>query len=238
MSRYYPFRATALLTALLIAFLIPAFGQAPDSKAEEKKKQPHLRFICVAALAENQDVILATRDQEGKWQELGTTQLRSSFVTDWVIAKPGELHLAVREGETLKSIGIFNYPADCRRAITVLFPDREKNIYNAVVVDPEKMGFTKGSILAVNFSKQTGMLLLGTNKVTIASGQRVVAKPTVEENGMYRMLVAYQDAENKPIACYDRYLPSNPDSRDLLFLFPDQTDVLKVFSLPMFGELD
>jgi hypothetical protein len=76
--------------------------------------------------------------------------------------------------------------------------------YNAVVVDPEKIGFIKGSILAINFSKQTGMLLLGTNKVTIASGQRVVAKPTVEENGMYRMLVAYQDAENKPIACFDR----------------------------------
>jgi hypothetical protein len=55
---------------------------------------------------------------------------------------------------------------------------------------------------------------------------------------MYRMLVAYPDADKKPVPCYDRYIPGNPDSRDLLFLFPDPTLGLKVFSLPMFGELE
>jgi hypothetical protein len=51
-------------------------------------------------------------------------------------------------------------------------------------------------------------------------------------------MVAYEDAAKKPVACYDRYIPGNPDSRDMLFLFPDQTPGFKVFSLPMFGELD
>jgi hypothetical protein len=55
---------------------------------------------------------------------------------------------------------------------------------------------------------------------------------------MYRLLVAYQDAANKPVPCYDRYLHGNPDSRDMLFLFPDNQNGLRVFSLPMFGELD
>jgi hypothetical protein len=224
--------------ALFGVFLLPALGQAPDPKPDEKKKQPLVRFICVSALTEDQKVVLASRDPEGKWLELGSLMLRSSFITEWLPAKPGELHLAVREGETLKSIGHFTYPADGRRAMAVLLPNPEKKIYDTFVVDPEKIGMVKGSVLAVNFSKQTGLLLLGTNKVSVPSGQRVVAKPTLEANGMYRLMVAYQDAQNKPVPCYDRYLVGNPDSRDMLFLFPDKTLGLRIFSLPIFGELD
>ena len=51
-------------------------------------------------------------------------------------------------------------------------------------------------------------------------------------------MVAHQDAEGKAIPCFDRYLPGNPDARDLLFLLPDPTYGLKVFNLPMFGEFD
>ncbi len=224
--------------ALFAAFLFPALGQAPDAKTEEKKKQPQIRFICVAALAEDQEVILATRDDQGKWQELNTLKIRSAYITDWLPAKSGELHLARREGDTLKSIAQFNNPADSRRSMVVLLPDEGKKIYNSFIVDPEKLAFVKGSVLAVNFSKQPGLLLLGTTKVTVSSGQRVVAKPALEANGMYRMLVGYQDAEKKPVTCYDRYVPGNPDSRDLLFLFPDITLGLKVLSLPIFGELE
>ena len=224
--------------ALFAAFLLPALGQSPDTKAAEKKKQPQVRFICASALAEDQKIILATRDDEGKWQELAPVNLRSAFITEWVPAKSGELHLAVREGDTLKSIGRFNYPADGRRAMAVLIPDAEKKIYNVHVVDPEKIGFAKGSVLAVNFSKQTGLLLLGTTKVSVPSGQQVVAKAALEANGMYRLMVAYQDAANKTVPCYDRYVPGNPDSRDMLFLFPDKTVGLRVFSIPMFGGLD
>jgi hypothetical protein len=225
------------IAVLFAAFLLPAFGQAPET-AEEKKMQPRARFICVAALAEDHELILATRDEEGKWLELGPVKLRSSFITDWMPAKAGQLHLTVRDGETLKSIGQFNYPAGARRALVVLLPDKQKNTYNAFVVDPEKPGFAKGSVLAVNFSTQTGMLVLGKTKVTVPSGQRVVAKPSLEDNGMYRFMVAYQDAGNKPVVCYDRYVSGNPDAREMLFLFPDQTLGLRVFSLPVFGELD
>lgn len=223
---------------LFAAFLLPALGQQPDAKAEEKKKQPHIRFICVAALKEDQEFILASRNEEGKWQELGPVQLRSSFITNWFPAQPGELHLTVREADTLKSICTFSYPANCRRAMAVLLPDPSKNSYRADVLDPEKMSFRKGSVLAVNFSKTNGFMLLGTKSITIPAGQRVVAEPALEANGMYRLMVAYQGADKKPMTCYDRYIPGNPDSRDMLFLFSDPTVGLKVFSLPMFGELD
>ena len=46
------------------------------------------------------------------------------------------------------------------------------------------------------------------------------------------------DPGNKTVPCYDRYLQGHPDSRDMLFLFPDKTIGLKVFSLPRFWELD
>lgn len=234
----YSFRPILWLSALFGALLLPALGQAPDPKADDKKKQPHVRFICVSALAEDQKVILASRNEVGKWQELGPLVLRSSFITEWMPAKPGELHLTVREGGNLKSIARFTYPADCRRAMAVLLSDPGKKLFDTFVVDPEKSGLGKGSVLAVNLSKQPGMLLLGTTKVAVPSGQRVVAKPTLEANGMYRMLVAYQDTGNKPVPCYDRYLPGNPDSRDMLFLLPDKKVGLKVFNLPIFGELD
>lgn len=213
-------------------------AQEPAAKTDEKKNKPQVLLICVEAITEDQDVVLASRDDTGRWTALGSATIRSSFITEWIPVQAGELHIAVKEKESLRSMGKFTFPADCRRALAVLLPAADKASYSAFAVDPEKLAFTKGSVLAMNFSKQNGYLLLGTTKVTVASGQRIVAKPTAEENGMYRFMVAYQDAENRPVACYDRYLPINNDSRDLLFLFPDPAQGLKVMSLPMFGELE
>lgn len=238
MLAYFRLLAPISFTVLIAAVLLPASGQEPDTKANERKKQPLVRFVCVSALVEDQEIVLASRDEGGKWLELGALMLRSAFITNWIPSKPGELHLTVREGETLKSIGRFTFPDDSRRTLAVLLPDLERGIYNIFVVDPEKIGFGKGSVLAVNLSKQTGILLLGTTKVAITSGKQIVAKPGLESNGMYRMLLGYQDSGDKIVPCYDRYLQGNPDSRDMLFLLPDKSLGLKVFSLPMFGDLD
>ena len=238
MIRHSLLAALCFASASLTITTHPLAAQDPPAKAEEKKNKPHLRLICVAAIKEDQEVILASRDEAGQWTELGTSQIRSSFITEWIPAQAGELHVAVREQGALRSLGKFTYPAECRRAMAVLLPAADKASYSAFAVDPEKLSFTKGSVLAVNFSKQNGYLLLGSTKVTVASGQRVVAKPTPEENGMYRFMVAYQNEENQAVTCYDRYLPASPDSRDLIFLFPDPVQGLKVMNLPMFGDLD
>jgi hypothetical protein len=231
----WPFLKSAVL---FLGLVLPAPGQQPAEMPNGRETRPQLRFVCVSSLAENHEVVIAAKDDKGNWLELGTVGLRPSFITDWLPAQTGELHLALREKETLKSICRFQYPETARRALVVLIADPQRKVYLPNVVDPEKMGFTKGSVLVVNFSSQPGMVLLGTHQLTINSGQREVAKPILENNGMYRMMVAYPDANKKPVPCYDRYIPGNPNSRDMLFLFPDQTLGFKVFSLPMFGELE
>ncbi len=238
MFHCFPSRPFLKFAVLFFGLLLPAMGQEPAATPKEQGAKPKLRFICVSSLADKQEVILASKDDKGNWLELGTVALRSSFITDWLPAKAGELHLALREENTLKSICQFKHPDAARRALVMLIADPQKKVYMANVVDPEKMELAKGSALIVNFSSRPAMVLLGANKLTVTSGQRQVAKPTLESNGMYRMMVAYLNADKKTVPCYDRYIPGNPDSRDMLFLFPDQTLGLKVFSLPMFGELE
>ena len=238
MFHYFPTRPFLKFAVLFFGLLAPAMGQQPDASPKEKESKPQLRFICVSSLADKQEVVLASKDDKGNWAELGTVELRPSFITDWLPAKAGELHLALRQEGTLKSICHFQYPDAARRALVVLIADPQKKVYMADAIDPAKLAFAKGSILIVNFSSQTGMVFLGSKKLTVNSGQRAVEKPAVENNGMYRMLVAYADQDQKIVPCFDRYIPGNPDSRDMLFLFPDPTLGLKVFSLPMFGEIE
>jgi hypothetical protein len=233
-------RSTVFLSAmfLLPGFLAPAMGQQEQPREEGKKEQPKLRLICISALQPDHEVVLAARDDKGEWTQLGKTGLRSSFISDWLPSNPGELHLTVPGSDGPRSICSFKHPTSARHALVLLIADPAKKAYRAVVLDPAKMNFAKGSVLAVNFSTQPGLLVFGTKKIKLESGGKTVLKPALEENGMYRMLVAYEDAEKKIVPCYDRYLQGNADSRDLLFLIPDPTLGFKVFSLPMFGELD
>lgn len=237
---FHAFTLRPLLKILLLAsgLLLPAMGQqpAPAPQQEEEKKQ--LRLVCISCLENDQEVILASQNDKGEWMELGAVKIRSSFITGWLPARAGALHLAVRDGAGLKSICRFKYPDNARHALVVLIADPARNEYKADVIDPQKQKFAKGSVLVVNFTSLPGMVVLGTRKVMVNSGQRVVAEPALEANGMYRMLVAYMGEDKKPVPCYDRYIPGNPDSRDFMFLFPDPKRGLKVFSLPMFGDLE
>lgn len=230
----------SMLWLVAIALFLPpaAFGQAVDTAVDAEKNKPKLRFVCISCLAEDQKVVLASHDEKGGWKELGEFSIRSSFITAWVPAMAGELHLALREEGTLKSICHFSYPAGTRRGMAILTADLKNQGYRANVIDPEKLAFAKGSVLLVNFSPQSGVVLLGSNKVAIQAGQQLVAKPALEDNGMYRMMVAYIGADKKPVPCYDRYTQGNPDSRDILFLLPDHMLGLRALSFPIFGELD
>lgn len=238
MFQRFPLRLLLNFTALVAALLTCAVWQPVHGQSKERKGKSQLKFICVSSLAENQEVILASRDDKGKWQELGTTSLRTSLITDWLPATDGELHLAVREEGTLKSICQFTCPADSRRALVALIADPEKKVYNAHAVDPEKLQFVKGSVLIFNLSPHAGVVSLGPKEEKVEAGQQRVVKATLEGNGMYRMMVSYLDTDGKTVSCYDRQASSNPNSRDLLFLLPDKTLGIKVLSLPVFGSLD
>ena len=223
---------------LLIGFSAMAAGQQAEPQQDGKKDQPKLRLICISALEQDQEVQLASRNVKGEWTLLGKTALRSSFISEWLPAMPGELHLTVPGSDGPQSICRFSHPSTARHTLVLLVADPAKKVYSAGVIEPAKMDFAKGSVLAVNFSKQPGLLVFGTKKIKLESGGKTVVRPALEKNGMYRMLVAYEDAEKKIVPCYDRYVQGNPDSRDLLFLIPDQKLGLNVFSLPIFGEFD
>jgi hypothetical protein len=237
MSHWFPSRSFLTFSALFVAFLSPVLGQKSGSKSDEKKSKPQLRLICATSLAEEQEIVLASSDENGALVELGSATLRPSLVSDWLPAKVGDLHLALREDKTLKSIGHFQYPADTARALVVLVANVEKNTYEATFVDPEKTGFIKGSVLIINFSQRHSLVSLGNKEEKVEAGQQVLAKPTLDENAMYPLVASYLDADAKTVSCYDRLVSGNPNSCGMLFLLPDETVGLRVLSLAIFGEL-
>jgi len=213
-------------------------GQESDANPKEREAKPQLRIVCVTSLSEDQEVILASRDEKGAWQEYGTVKLRSSLITDWLPAHTGELHLAVRAGGELQSICRFIYPDGSKRALAVLLPAPLKKTYRADVIDTAKLKFVKGSALVLNYSPLNGLVMLGTTKTQVKPGERSIVKPKPEANGMYRMLVAYADEQKQLVPCYDRYVASNDDARDLIFLLPYPTLGLKIFSLSEYGPFE
>ncbi len=80
--------------------------------------------------------------------------------------------------------------------------------------------------------------LVGSDQKSLPPGERLIAKPAAEANGMFWMPVGCSDQENKLIPCYDRYIPYNPDSRDFLLFFPDATTGMRVYSLSEFGPFE
>lgn len=223
---------------LMIAWMGLLSIQSSPAVEDGKKGDPMLRIICVSSLSEDQKVVLASKNDKDEWTRHGELQLRSSLISDWLPGRDGELHLALNGPEGLKSICRFTFPPGARRAMVVLLPDQAKGTYQADVVDPGKLGFVKGSALLVNFSQLDGAVALGSYRTAIKPGQRMIAKPAADPNGMYRMLVVHTDAGGKKIPCYDRYVSSNPDARDIIFLLPDPTMGLRVFSLSEFGPFD
>lgn len=234
----HPFlpRSLRVFATLVAALLTPAMGQTSDAKTDGEKSQAQLRFICASSLEPEQEVVLASRDAEGKWQEHGSVLLRASLVTEWMPATAGELHLALRQENALKSICQFTYPEASHRALVVLRANAENQTYEATVIDPEKLELGKASILILNFSTHRGLVVLGSKEEKIDAGQQLVTKPGLDENGMYQLTVSHLDADGKSVANYDRYVSLNPKARGMLFLLPDKTLGLKVLSLSLFED--
>jgi len=217
----------------LIGLILPA--TAEDGGAKEN---PRLRLICINSLVEDQEVVLASRVSDGEWHEHGTVQLRSSSVSDWLPAKVGELHLALKDGNTFNSICHFTCPDATRSVLIVLRPNQGKDAYEAHVVDPEKAGYAKAATLIVNFSEHAALVNLGSDEHKINPAQELVVKPVLDENGMYRLTASRLDAEGKPVLCYDRTVSGNPNSREMVFLLPEKSRGLRLMSLSLFGDFE
>lgn len=228
------------------AFVLAAFGlmgmqpmPAQDTPAAKRDKSsgPQVRMVCIKSLAE-EEIILASKNEEGAWTEHGSTKLRDSLITPWVPAASGTMHLVRKDGDELVSLGSFQAAGADKRYIVILLPESDQKGYRTNVIDPAKVGFGKGSALVSNFSSLPATVMLGEKRTNVMPGKQVAARAAAGDDGMYRMLVGYQDKNKQLVVCYDRYLQFNPESRDLIFLFPDATTGLKVFSLSEFGPFE
>ena len=235
MNLHFPNFPVIIIAIMVLGFTQAAKCQEAGVQDKEEKKQALVRLVCVSSLAENQKVVLATKDGKGEWKELFETELKSPFISGWLPAKAERLFLTVREPEGLKEIAAFNYPAGTRRAVVVLLPVPEKGRYLTQVFDPAGLGFVKGTTLVINYSNLNGAVGLGSLKSILKPGENKVLKAIPESNGMSRMPAAYETAEKKTVVCYDRYVPFNEHSRDILFLFSDKKLGIRVFSLAEFG---
>lgn len=224
-----PFRFAFVLLALLVSSV------CLQAASKDKTK---LRVICVSALPADQGLVLASRDEKGKWKELGKVDLRPSTVTDWLAASTGELHLATGQGSDLKSVCEFRFPAGASRALVALIANPDSSTYTAHVFEPAKAGFEKGTVMVVNASGQAAQVSLGSNEKTLDAGKDEVIRPAGSGDGTYRVQVSHVDKDGKKVLCHDRHVSASSDSREMLFLLPDKTLVLKVVSLPIFGSLD
>jgi hypothetical protein len=232
--------ATRCVTFILALFASGAICHAQAEPALEKEKEGTMvRMFCVRGLSEKQQkAILATKTEDGKWNEYGEVSFRTSFVTELLAVPFGVTHLLKKNGNEMVSIGSFSIPPGLKRAILVMLPDTEKKIYRIQVIDPAKAGFKKGKALIVNYGNLQAAVQLGKDAILVAPGKQAVHSISANEDGMYRMLIGHMDKNKKLVPCFDRYVSSNPNTRKLILLFPDPVLGLSSKSFSEFGPFE
>lgn len=231
----HPFLSiSSKLGAVIIAVITTILCLSPAANAEAKK----LRVICVSSLEENQKVVLASHDSEGKWQKHQNLELRNSLVSESLPAQAGELHIAVEKDNTLESICHFTYPEASNSGLVFLVANSETKTYDAHFVDPKEAKLKNGSLLIFNFSALNATISLETVEHKVDAGQHLLVQPPVQDNGMHRMQISYTKENGENQTCYDRYVSKNPAARNMVFLLADQSTGIRATSLYLLGEAD
>jgi len=199
---------------------------------------PKVRIVFLSTLAKPEKLILASPDKEGTWTEHGEVVARDSFITQWCAVPAGPLHLTRRTPDGLVSTGRFTVPAGTRSLLAVAAADPDGNGHSFKLIDPATERFSNGATLLINFSDKKALVALGKTRVTVDPQATIVARPVPEDNGMCRLMAGYRNPDGQMIACYDRYVSTNPEAREFLFLLPDAHVGLKVLCLPEFGAVD
>jgi hypothetical protein len=220
---------------MLIGAAMPLFG-IQFVRADESK--PMLRIICAASLHEHHEIVVASKTEMGEWNELAKAELRSTVVSEWLPVQAGELHLAEIKDGKMKSIGQFTYPLGASRALVALTANKEGEAYAIHTFDPEKEGHVKGALMILNLSPHNASVTLGKEKLAIESGKHLAAKPSPDENGGYRLMVSYSGADGTEQLCYDRLVMTSPNTRNILFLLPDESAGLRVLTISEFGPFE
>lgn len=235
------FRALAIITAMVSPAICLAQPQTAKTEPAplEKKEGVMVRMLCVQSLTgKEEEAILATKTEDGKWMEHGAVTLRSPVITPWIPLPRGTTHLVRKNGGEIVSLGSFLIPENAKRSIVLLFPDTVKNLYRTQVIDPGNLGFQKGKALIANYANIPAMVQMGKTSVTVNPGKQVVATIDADKEGMYRMMIAHLDKDQQIVPCYDRFVSSNPQTRKFILLFPDPKTGLRAMSLSEFGPFE
>jgi hypothetical protein len=241
LTRGFPHFRRVFDTLLILAAVLSAgicLAQ-PDTAPSEKKEAVMIRMLCVQSLTgKEEEALLATKAEDGNWMEHGTVTLRSPYITPWLRVPLGTIHLVRKDrGETL-SLGSFLIPKNTKNSIVLLFPDTGKNIYRTQVIDPGNLGFRKGKALIANYGNIPAMVQMGKTSVTVNPGKQVVETINADKDGMYRLMIAQMDKDQKIVPCYDRFVSSDPQTRKFILLFPDPKSGLRAMSLSEFGPFE
>lgn len=228
--------ALATLTAMLSTELCEA---QTETTPEKKDEGVMIRMLCVQSLTgDEEDAVLATKTEDGKWIERGKVTLRSPFISEWFRVSPGTTHLTRKVGQEIKSFGSFPVPPNVKRLVIILVPDTKNNTYRAQVIDPGNLGFRKGKALVLNYGNVPAMVKIGKNQITVPQGKQIVADIDANEDGMYRLLVGHLDKDRNIVPCYDKFVSSDRRTRKFILLFPDPHSGLRAMTLSEFGPFE
>lgn len=90
---------------------------------------------------------------------------RSSFISEWLEVRAGEIHLARRTPEGLASQSRWLVPEGTKSALVVIVADPARQSYRNKVIDPATEGFARGSCLLMNLSKINALVVLASARV-------------------------------------------------------------------------
>ncbi|QTN34271.1 hypothetical protein HZ994_18740 [Akkermansiaceae bacterium] len=213
---------------------------AQEAPVPNKREEgPKARILCVQTLTKaDEEAILAVKNEAGEFREYGKIELRTAFIGDWVPVQKGVTHVVRRKGEGFASLCSFTIAEASKRVILIMLPDTKTNTYRIQVIDVGKLRFQKGKALIVNYGGVPAAVVMGNKNITVAPGKQVVQAIDANEDGMYRMLIGHVDKDRNIVACYDRYVSSNPNTRKIVLLFPDPDTGLRAMSLSEFGPFD
>ncbi len=232
--------ASYILTILAMLSLAGTSSAQAEPVPEKKEEGAMVRIVCVQSLSGNkeEEITLATKTEEGNWNESGNLSLRSPFITDWVRVPVGLNHVVRKEAQEFVSLGSFTISPTMNNAVLILVPDLKKKIYRIQLIDPSKLKFQKGKALIVNYSNISAMVNIGDKTKTIEPGQQLVETIKTDANDMHRMLIAYLDKDKKVVPCYDKFVSANPKTRKFILLFPDPDTGLRAMSLSEFDPIE
>ncbi|MGB0744509.1 MAG: hypothetical protein ACPGSB_08275 [Opitutales bacterium] len=223
----------------LLFFFVSLLFLQVSLLADDSSKNVTIRIMLPLMPSGPLDCAVVTRDEEGQWKEHTPLNVRPAFISKWIQVPRTELGLRFQEdGEPLPVLS-FMVHEEIKRALVVVLPGEEEGKFNTHIIDGEETtDFGAGDILLVNLSTVTCSVSLGDESTTAKPGDTLVARPSLDSNRMYQLLVGYKDGKDDLVTCHDRYVRPDQSARGYLLLIHDPKNKVRVVRVTEFGKFE